>query len=212
MKTTFRKKSCAYCVVAPNMKELARMFVRLQEFYESPFPQIRGKHFTLKKFKSIYSKDKDGVFTYYDDWAGFNVPGHIVIEFFQRFKDLSPRERQLKKWLGEAFQSSDKFYLIGYPRRSADSIMEHEFAHALFYTNPEYRKQMLQCGRQLPRNIRRIVFSKLKSMGYNADVQYDELQAYLATSKMSHLKYWFGEKITAKHSRPFKKLFKQYFE
>jgi hypothetical protein len=210
-KTILRKNGCIYCVVARNTQELAKIFVRLQEFYESPFKGIRGNYFTLKQFKAIYSKDKDGVFTYYDDWAGFNVPGHIVVEFFNLFTDLSPRERMLKKMLAEPLASGEIFYVMGVPRRQSRSIVEHETAHALFYTNPSYKKAMLSYGHKLSPKVRAQVFKKLKSMGYSGTVKFDELQAYMSTSRVADLIHWFGKGITVNHAKPFKTTFKKYF-
>ena len=210
MKTILRKTGCIYCVIAPNTRELARIFVRLQEFYESPFKEIRGNYFTLKEFKAIYSKDKDGVFTYYDDWAGFNVPGHVVVEFFKRFTDLSPKERMLKKLLLEALTQDEKFYVIGVQQRNNRATLEHEIAHALFYTNPVYKKTMLKHGRKLSPRVRKQVFDKLKKMGYCGIVRYDELQAYMATSRLVDLIHWFGQGIIASHSKPFKHTFKKW--
>jgi hypothetical protein len=211
MKFKLRQKGCLYCIVAPNTQELSKIFVRLQEFYESPFKDIRGNHFTLKEFKAIYSKDKDGVFTYYDDWAGFNVPGHVVVEFFKRFHDLSTREQALKKALSKALASPDKFYLIGIPSRKSKSIMEHEAAHALFYTNPEYKRLMLKHGKKLSSKVRQQVFTKLRKMGYSGIVRFDELQAYMSTSRVADLVHWFGKGITVNHSKPFKTTFRTYF-
>lgn len=208
-KVTLRKNGCIYCVVASNTNYLSRIFVRLQEFYESPFKEIRGKHFTLEQFRTIYTNGKKS-FTYYDDWAGFNVPGHVVINFFNLFTDLSPKEKMLKKLLQEALESAEKFYVIGVPRRLNKSIMEHEVSHALFYTNPVYKQTMLRHGKKLSARIKRYVFSKLKKMGYSGIVKYDELQAYLATSRLTDLNHYFGNHITITHIRPFRETFKHY--
>lgn len=211
-KTILRKKGCVYCIIARNTQELSKIFVRLQEFYESPFKNIRGNHFSLNEFKAIYSKNKNGVFTYYDDWAGFNVPGHVVIKFFEVFTDLSPREKRLKTMLVDALASKEAFYVIGIPSRHRKSIWEHEMAHALFYTQPSYKKAMLQHGRKLPKKIQAQVFEKLKRMGYCGPVKHDELQAYMATSRVADLIHWFGQGLMAHHAKPFKDTFQKYFK
>ncbi len=210
-KATLRKNGCIYCVVTKDTVELSKLFVRLQEFYESPFKEIRRQHFTLKQFKTIYSKSRDGIFTYYDDWAGFNVPGDVVLEFFRVFTDLSTREKHLKKLLLEALTAGEVFYVIGYPRGKAGGITEHEYAHALFYTDPTYRREMKMHGKRLPMEIRNQIFSKLKAMGYCGIVRTDELQAYLATSKAAYLTQWFGRGIKAIHTKRFKETFYHYY-
>ena len=66
----------------PNQYELASTFIRLQEFYESPYKEIKGQYFTLEKYMDRYAKDQeDNKFTYFEDWNGFNVPGNIVLKF-----------------------------------------------------------------------------------------------------------------------------------
>ena len=200
-----------YCIVASSHHLLASTFVRLQEFYESPYKQIKGKHFTLTHFKSLYAKDKGG-FTYYEDWAGFNVPGNVVLEFFHKFKDLSPKERRLKKLLTDALKSSIRFYVIGVPRRSNQDVVSHELAHAFYYTMPSFKRAMRVAIKRISPKVKRQVFSKLREMKYCNNVLPDELQAYLATTKMRHLKEFFGYGITIFHTLPFRRVFNSFRE
>lgn len=198
-----------YCIIASNARLLAETFLRLQEFYESPYPEIKGKHFTLQKFKGIYSKNT-GKFTYYDDWSGFNVPGHIAEEFFKVFSDLSRKEKKLLKFIVPAIKRGQKFYIIGIPMRLGREILVHELAHAFFYTSPKYKKEMLHLVQNLPSEIRTQIYVKLKKLGYCNAVLKDETQAYLATTTIDHLRHYFGRGIYASHSAPFKKTFKQW--
>jgi hypothetical protein len=39
-------------------QDVSRVFVRIQEFYESQFSEIRGKYFTLNQLKKLYSKQQ----------------------------------------------------------------------------------------------------------------------------------------------------------
>ncbi len=86
-----------YLYTFPNQYELASTFIRLQEFYESPYKEIKGKYFTSENFMDLYAKDqKDNKFTYFDDWNGFNIPGDIVLKFAQLFQnDLTKKEKKL---------------------------------------------------------------------------------------------------------------------
>jgi len=198
-----------YCIVASNYRLLAQTFVRIQEFYESPFKQIRGKHFTLSFFKKLYSKDR-GYFSYYEDWAGFNVPGHVVIDFFNTFVDLSPKEKCLKKLLQKALMSNEKFYVIGIPKRSHQDVFSHELAHAFYYTSIKFKRMMMHVTRKLSLKIKRQIFAKLKEIGYNGSVRFDELQAYMATTKIKHLIDYFGYGIRLSHVEPFRKVFSKF--
>ena len=49
-------------------------FLRVQEYYESPNPDFRGKHFNIWDYIEWYSREKKDVFTYAFDWGGFNIP------------------------------------------------------------------------------------------------------------------------------------------
>lgn len=201
-----------YCIVASNHRLLAQTFVRIQEFYESPLTEIRGKHFTLTHFKKLYTKQR-GSFSYYEDWAGFNIPGHVVIEFFNKFKDLSPKERKLKSMLWQAFalaKMSEKFYLIGIPARSKQDVLSHELAHAFYYTSVKFKRMMLHVIKTMATKVKRQIFKKLKEMGYSGNVLLDELQAYMATTKVKHLQDYFGSGIRKHHVEPFRKVFSNF--
>ncbi|HVY01919.1 MAG TPA: hypothetical protein VHA12_04110, partial [Candidatus Nanoarchaeia archaeon] len=80
---------------------LTSTFLRFQEHYESP--KFRGKIFSLEEYKKWYisnsPKGKEtGKFTYYEDWSGFNIPGHVLEPFFQgKFDPLSLEEQHFIK-------------------------------------------------------------------------------------------------------------------
>jgi len=127
---------------AENQELLTRLFVRLQEFYESPVGSIRGHHFTLPELERVYvprhEKDRGtGKFTYYTDWHGYNVPGTVIDNFFAMFSDLTDGE----KWLREVTRGYDSYYLIGShdggdPNEDA---LDHELVHATYYLDDSYR-------------------------------------------------------------------------
>ena len=76
-----QKTKNIFQVEAESQYDLAMTFIRIQEFYESPFREIRGHDFILEKYMDRYAKEY-GNFTYTTDWNGFNVPGDIVRKFF----------------------------------------------------------------------------------------------------------------------------------
>ena len=45
-----------YLCTIKDMYDLTMTFCRVQEFYESPFKQIRNKKFLLLEFMKLYSK------------------------------------------------------------------------------------------------------------------------------------------------------------
>jgi len=163
----------------PNQYELASTFIRLQEFYESPYKQIRGKYFTLEQFMDLYAKDQKGnKFTYFEDWNGFNVPGHIVDDFHDQFEsDFTDKEIKLFEELDDQV---DDFYIIGVVNKGKDTL-DHEIAHGLYYLNDKYKKDMSELITKMPIPLRSRAEKYLKSIGYCKAVMKDELQAYFGT-------------------------------
>ena len=164
---------------ADNQQELCRMFVRPQEFYESPYPEIRGHHFTLAQFEPRYAADHGGVFDY--DWHGFNIPGNVLLEFFSIFShDLSPGEN----FIEFSTRGMDPFYLIGsHDGDDAEDALDHELVHATYYLNSWYKAN----ADRVVANFRRTpdciaLEGHLKSWGYGNTTLTDELNAYMATT------------------------------
>lgn len=159
--------------------ELASTFMRLQEFYESPYPLIKGKYFTLEQYMDEYAKRNEN-FTYTTDWEGFNVPGHIIHKFFDKFPfdSLLKKEQDLLQYIAYYLISREKFYLIG---TYGTQKLDHEIAHGLYYLNSSYKKAM---NKLIDNNHVMIIKFKqiLRKMGYVKSFFNDELQAYIATN------------------------------
>jgi hypothetical protein len=163
-----------------TMKEMGLTFFRMAEFYESPYDTIFRKTFSIEDFLDAYTED-DGYFPFIADWPAFNIPGKYVNEFYENF-DLTKREKSL---LRSIYQNiGDKpFYLISNLKHDTESF-DHELCHALYYTNEEYKRQVLELLAPMNTAQREWLETKLLSMGYpeNPWIMEDELNAYLATS------------------------------
>jgi hypothetical protein len=158
---------------------LASTFLRFQEYYESP--RFRGQVFALEEYMDWYA-ETHGSFSYFDDWAGFNVPS-LVFEPFRNgdFDPLLVKERRLLALLA---REREPFYVIGVARdggkRRRETVM-HELAHALYYTNAEYRREVVACLRG---QDTRALARKLRGQGYHARVIQDEVHAYLLDASL----------------------------
>lgn len=158
-----------------SRKELIDTFIRVQEFYESAFDNIRGKYFSLGDFLEQYENKYHT--DYYEDWNGFNVPGEIVRKFFDLFKDDVRSE--------ESVIPRDCQYVIG--TWDEDSI-DHELAHALYHIDADYRGDMNYMIFKMDLSKYKIICNWLiDTKGYNTEVVFDEIQAYLATSEYDYL-------------------------
>jgi len=156
-----------------NQYDITSTFLRFQEHYESP--EFKGKIFTFEEFKEWYTED--GEFSYYTDWNGFNIPSHILQPFQNGdFNPLSDKEKQL---LGLFEGRNSKFYIIGAHRGKDDlggDVVTHEVAHGLFYTDEQYRGEVLEV---LPEfDLEELKVQLLKDDGYHRDVLDDECHAH----------------------------------
>ena len=198
-----------YHLTFESRYEETMTFIRLQEFYESPFPEIHGKYFTLEQYMDRYAKWK-GNFTYCTDWCGFNVPGNVVLKFKTVFTSagrLREKEQELFDLLQKTVDNlrTGDFYIIG---TYDDTDGAHEMSHGLFYLNKKYRDRMTTLI-----DFRNVQFRKMKKqlldMGYAKSVVVDEIQAYLATSTDEFLQKnpYINDMDLIKQ---FRRIFKQY--
>ena len=175
-------------VAVKDSYDLAMLFLRAQEFYESPLKQIQGKQFTILEFMKIYSKKYgEGSFTYCSDWAGFNFSGNIIKKVYMdkvAVKDYNDYDETLVT-IHEEIETILKkdepffdYYIIGTLPKDISTI-NHELCHAFFHLNETYRKETLSIVYKLPDSIIKKITKHLTTLGYNPKVFSDEIQAYI---------------------------------
>lgn len=149
--------------------ELAKHFIRFQEYYESPY--WRGKIFTIEEYEAWYKKT-NGAFTYYQDWIGFNIPSWVLKPFYSGlFSPLSNKEIDL---LNLFTNRNDDFYIIG---SQDNNSLEHELAHGFFYTIKEYRDSVTKIISDNKEHLQTL-FSYLANSEYHEVTHIDEAHAY----------------------------------
>lgn len=171
-----------YLCKIEDMYDLAMTFCRVQEFYESPFKQIRGKRFTLIELMALYSKKNQGSFTYPMDWGGFNIPGPVIASLYDyKIKDHNIYDSIILEIHNKIVTEteSNQYYLIG--SNTDVSTIEHECCHALFFLDKEYKDNALNILKKLHRSLRKKAEDVLFELGYDKSVMDDEIQAYLTT-------------------------------
>jgi len=140
----------------------------------------------MEEYMDWYAEE-NGAFTYLADWAGFNVPGHIVDEFFRKFKDLRPKEIELRDVLrAERKGKRGKYYIIGtYDGPNIGGYIEHEICHALWYLDEKFQKKAKKLLNGMPEKARtlmdKFIFEECK---YHKDEHLDESNAYWSTNPM----------------------------
>ena len=194
----------------------ALLFCRYQEFYESPIKKIRGKFFTLPTLMREYKNYTDmDTFTYPRDWAGYNIPSHILWRAYDTFyKDRNEYDKVMSDiiYFCENYplrfnKPRTKWYLIG--ADSFDSnIMNHEIAHGLYYTNKEYKKNCDKLISKIKKSDYNLMKKILFEIGYSDDKKIidDEIQAYISTGLHGNFS---GDRIK-KYQKEFIENFKKF--
>ena len=180
-----------FAVSIKDNYERTMLFCRYQEFYECPYEEIRGKFFTWEKYMAVYrSKWKKKIFTYPEDWSGFNIPSNIVEKAIHVFsKDEGPYDKIMNDiWYHcENYplrfnKPRTKWYLIG-ANSFTSKTMDHEIAHGLYYTNKDYKKNFSEIISNIKPSHYEKLRKKIVKMGYVDDKKIidDEIQAFMST-------------------------------
>jgi hypothetical protein len=159
-----------YLVRFETQYELAATFLRVQEYYESP--RFSRRVFSLEQYMDWYAAQY-GAFTYYQDWAGFNVPSTAFRPFYEgKFDPLLEKEKRLLRLLKNL---RGRFYVIGV-YDSGD--LTHELAHAFYFTDTIYRGAVRTAMRGYDTSA---LEKQLAKAGYAEHVIPDEVHAYLVS-------------------------------
>lgn len=189
--------------------DLAMHFWRYQEYYESP--AFKGRIIPLIDFMEAYAKGEgEGVFSYPNDWSGFNVPSDILIEVSDaELPDLNKYDIRMRMLINaiRKKEKDHKFYFIGTcgDDSHVDSLLDHEISHGLYHINDEYREVMDELIDAIPRKNFEAVWEGLMEMGYHAATVQDEIHAYASTGPDVAIKKHLPPSIC----KPFIKAYKE---
>jgi len=215
----YRVKRKIYAVKVNDTYERAMLFLRYQEFYESPYKQFQGKNFEIWEFMNHYRKDRGaGCFTYPRDWCGYNIPSDSFNKCLKGVFDLkvtlTPYDEsmlEIKHAINEDLKlvthpdpSKEKFYIIGTDDIDGD-IMAHEIAHALFFMDKDYKKEMTKLVSDLAMRKYNGLCNVLLKLGYRKEVLVDEIQAFLSTGLCDEMHRFTLETDIVKFEEVFKR-------
>jgi len=209
----FREK--VILVEADSQYALCSMFLRPQEFYESPYANIRGRYFTLEEYMDTCVRTT-GAFTYYSDWCGFNIPSKSFVAFVNLFQySLSAKENLLVNSIRNLIPNlEDDFYIIGVCKGKWNKeALNHELAHAFWYLDANYQSEMKDLLRNIDKCLYEDADAALVSVGYDFGVVQDEMQAYLATASRQKILNVLGwrKHLRVRIPRAIAKYFKTYY-
>lgn len=186
---------------------LAMMFWRATEFKESP--KFAGTVRPLTEYMEWYAGAYgEGVFTYPEDWHGFNIELQDLRDVDAKIPDLNHHDvamRRVREQIEAQCVATGKVSIIG-TRPGDDATFQHEMAHAFYAVRPEYKAR----ARELITEIAPTQYVKIKraieKLGYHGDAVDDELQAYASTGLDEDL----VGKISKKTCQKFEAHFKQW--
>jgi hypothetical protein len=184
-------KPFIYCVEIDDDYDRAMLFCRYQEFYESPYKKFRGKPFTWMEYMRFYKTAwKKRVFSYPDDWAGYNIPSNILekgVDAFYKETEYDHLMKDIFYYCGIDSQNKNNgtrhdWYLIGASSKDKGTT-NHEIAHGLYFTNKDYKKSVTALINGIKPSHYEKLKKKLIKMGYVDDKKIidDEIQAFMST-------------------------------
>lgn len=204
-----------FAVIIRDDYDRSMLFCRYQEYYESPFPEIRNNVFSLESYMRIYTKNNNSAyFSYPNDWVGYNIPSNILIESHKKFMSHSPNEYdnvmgEIITYCNENTRGDEHqpWYVIGVDKIKSGT-MNHEIAHGLYYTNLKYKVEMDYITNQLKKSEYIALGKHLIRAGYVNDKRIidDEIQAFMSTDKYPK----WSEIVYKKYSPEYVNVFKRY--
>ena len=201
-----------FAVIVKDHYHRAMLFCRVQEYYESPNPEFRGKNFSIWDYIEWYSREHGDVFTYTFDWGGFNIPLNVAESCYSKLLkkgEFTPYDLEMNYIVKtiRGMVGNGKAYIIGAPT-TEDETFEHEVCHGLYATNKEYKGLMDEITETIEWQDYLKFEKNLLDMGYTASVIPDEIQAYLTTN-YEYTK--FSKGVSKKKCKEFHKQYQKVF-
>lgn len=193
-----------------SQKELTLTMFRMQEFYESKYKNIRNRKFSTNEFLESYM-DESGSIDYFNWYSGFNIPGEVFLKFFKTFKDVSLKEKNLRKLVLSKVDNKKPFYIIC-SLVGDKQTRKHEIAHALYNMSDSYRRQADWILSTISKGVYNKLALELSRLDYDKTVIHDEIHAYLTTESRDelHRTLKIHYSLVRKYVLQFNKLFKKY--
>jgi hypothetical protein len=217
-----------YFVQCEDQFDLNMLFARFQEFYESDNPNIKGKKFEFIKWMRWYAQQKrsqKNLFTYTDDWAGFNIPSDQIDLCLNNIdaNDFNMYDVEMNRIVRKIREfDNHTFYLIGATKFESHAF-KHEIAHGFYFINGgidiinkgnivyvSYREWCKLNIKNVPVSARKKMYACLKDYGYNKSVFDDEFQAFMSTGFTDEILKKAPE--LKKYTSDFKKTFNMFFK
>lgn len=160
-------------------------WLRVAEFRESPEDQFKVGHFKLLDYMDWYAHGKGkGLFSYPDDWSGFNLEASWLRKMYVDGKDKIPDwndyDSAAEGILRYAEAACGGNWALCATLAGKFGVLKHEIAHSLWATEPEYEAMQRAVIGAAPPELVNAMRENLFRFGYGRGVLDDEIQAYLS--------------------------------
>jgi len=191
-------------------------FLRCQEFYESTSPNFKNSRFTWQDYMNWYKssegpRGKSDIFTYANDWSGFNLPSSIIEDCMSSIADPNKYDDIMMSIITTIKENeSGDFYLLGISEidNVENQLLDHELAHGMWFTDTSYKKEMINLLDKIDSKSISSIKQLILEIGYCESVILDEAQAYLSTGIYDE---WMVDDIP-NWTDKFKEVFSRYKE
>jgi hypothetical protein len=214
-------KPKVFAVIVPDRYHRAMLFMRTQEYYESPNPKFRGKAFCIWDYMEWYSRKHHDNFSYAADWVGFNFPLKVAEKCYDKLNtkfvyysayDGTMFEilREIKEIVNVKYGPKTNAYIIGVADL-VSSTFQHELCHAYYHIDNKYKKEVNAITASIDPKIYKRMRKNLEDMGYTEQVFNDEIQAYTCIdSDYFEFNYKIPENKLEKLSKKYKEVYEKY--
>lgn len=183
-------------------EDLSDTMLRVSEYKECP--KHGGKIFNRFEYDVWFDEEHDDV--YHNIVMGTNLPASSFKEFYEAFVNqekeyaITSKESYLFEWLkseklikidGSKLTILKEFYIIGVnddfissgyfedEENGLEGILSHEYAHALYYLDKNYKKLVNKVWESISDDYRQNVIAELTDgLAYNEATYIDEFNAY----------------------------------
>jgi hypothetical protein len=212
-------KPKVFAVIVPDRYHRAMLFMRVQEYYESPNAKFRGKTFCIWDYMEWYSRKHQDNFSYAADWVGFNFPLKVAEKCYDKlstkFVYYSAYDEvmmnileEIRETVNVKYEPKTKAYVIGV-ENTASTTFHHELCHAYYHIDSKYKKEVDAITESIDPTIYKRMCKNLEDMGYTEQVFYDEVQAYTC---MDSDYFEFNNKIPGSKLNKLSKKYKEVYE
>ncbi len=193
-----------FAVIVKDKYDRAMLFCRAQEYYESPSTKFRGKNFSIWDYMKWYHEKNEWGFSYGADWSGFNIPFKTIRECYNKLNKIeTPYDKVMEEIVNKI--SSNTGYVIGCGNTEGETF-KHEVCHAMYHLNKDYKKQMDNLTKGLPKKYYNTFKDNILKMGYAQKVIDDEIQAYL---QYGYAEAQFGKGVDIDVRKEYSEIYKK---